>query len=1360
MGEHQSVPDASLRREKGGLGAAWRSFVPDDVVRMLLRNPHETPIGNSDSSDAVVLFIDVAGFTPLSEALTNSGAYGTEELTRILNGWFDAMASLVSLYGGAVAEFAGDALTAVFWHDAKARKATDHRAVGCALYLQAEMARFQTVTTRAGTFELAMKAGVGAGPLLVTIMGDPAIRLGYVLAGPALDRAALAEQHARRGEVVVDHRLLEGGLSVDVLERRGSWSVIGRLREPISPVRPAPLASVDEGTARRLAPFLHPAIAERLRSGRREFVNEHRKVTVAFVGVPELATDDLRSVAALQRFLAAAVRVIDGYGGHLRQVATGDKGSLLVACFGAPVSYEDDEERAVHCCLELLQLPGGPFRAGVTTGFVYCGEVGSNSRREYSVIGDSVNLASRLLQAAEPGQLLIDRPTHERVRDTTIHDELAPIRVKGKSGPIDVWTVHAVRDPLSGGQPAPATAQPLVGREGEVARARALATRALAGEGQIVCLTGEAGIGKSRLGADIVRMAEGLGFASYAGACRSHGTTTSYLVWRSIWSDLLELDASLPIVEQAAQLTRRIARREGGSGHRAPLLGPVVNLPMPDSELTASLDPQHRDELLRSLLLDCLRDRTATAPLLLVLEDCHWIDPASYVLLEFLGQHVADQPVLILVIARRPVGDRSPLSSLAQLPRFAEVPLGELAGTDAERLVGLRLRQRYGADTVAAPEVVRHLTDRGEGNPFYLEELVNYLHSRGIDPRDPGALASLELPDGLQRLVMARIDQLGEGEKATIKVASVIGRWSRARWISESYPPAGRPEEVERHLERLDQLDLMPRRTATPEPEYQFKHAITQEVAYQSLTFQLREALHERVGLYIERTYPDRLAQYVDMLAHHYGNTRRLDKQRIWFRAAGDAAKAAFANEAAVGYYDRLLPLQPEEQTGEVLVELGAIWHLTGQWPEAEQAYRQAMEVASRTGRSDVLATSQRDLGDLYMYTQSYAEAVSWLTRAANEFERLGDRPGLSRTLDRITFALHQQGAYEEALVVARRHLEMATEAGDLAGVSSALNHTGLVRLNTGETAEALALLQRALDMAVAAGDRRCLLYAAGNLGLVHLVRGDHLEAVSYSRQALAVAKEMGERQTVGVYIGNMGEVYRQQGDYARASTCFVHALRIAVQLGDWTNVADQVANLAATAAAQGDHEHAERLFARAIALARQLDAPYFLCGWLHQLAKLRIEQGRVEEAYRLNQEALEVADRSNEREVQVPAFLLSVRLQVALGRLGADAATERLRALESTWVEPQERAPLLDALWQLDPTRDTAREAAADLYRQLYQQAPSIRYREAYARLTGATLPPGTPLPPLPDALQEDAGDLDELLRQVDEVSLQLSAT
>jgi class 3 adenylate cyclase/predicted ATPase len=1358
VGKNRPVRNGRLRPVEAGLSSAWGSFVPDYVVRTLRSYPGDTAVARGERTDAVVLFIDVAGFTPLSEALTGHGPYGTEELTRILNGWFDTMVELVSRHGGSVAEFAGDALTAVFWYGSRTRRLTERRAVGCALQMQAEMAGFQTIVTQAGTFRLAMKAGLAAGPLLVTIMGDPAIRLGYVLAGPALDRAAGAEHQARPGEVVLHHALLDGDLGAQVLERRDRWEVVTGLRGRIPPVRTVPLNPLDESMARRLAPFLHPAIAERLRSGRRDFVNEHRKVTVAFVGVPELTMDDPESLDALQRFMAGAVRVIDRYGGHLRQVATGDKGSLLVACFGAPVSHEDDEERAVHCCLELLRLPGGPFRAGVTTGSVYCGEVGSSSRREYAVIGDSVNLASRLMEAAEPGQLLIDRRTRDRVRDTVVHDALAAIRVKGKSGPIDVWTVHAVRDRPPSGSLEPAAPQPLVGRDGEVVRIRALAARALAGEGQVVCLTGEAGIGKSRLASDVIRMAEGLGFASFTGACRSHGTTTSYLVWRSIWSDLLKLDTSLPIAKQATELTRRIALLDGGSGQRAPLLGPVVNLPMPDSELTAPLDPQSRDELLRYLLLECLRDRTATAPLLLALDDCHWIDPASYELLEFLGQRIADQPVLLLVIARPPAGDSSPLASLSRLPRFTELRLDELAGVDAELLVSLRLRQRYSADIAIAPEVVDRITQQGEGNPFYLEELVNYLHSRGIDPGDPNALAVVELPDGLQRLVMARIDRLSEGEKATIKVASVIGRWCRARWIAESYPPAGRPEEIANHLERLHELDLMPLRVAAPEREYQFKHAITQEVAYQSLTFQLREALHERVGLFIERTYPDRLAQYVDMLAHHYGRTRRIDKQRHWFRAAGDAAKAAFANEAAVGYYERLLPLLHDDQTGQVLLELGGVWHLTGRWTEAEGAFRRAMQVASFAGQRDVLAASQRDLGDLLRNTESYAEAVNWLTRAGEEFERLGDRQGLSDTLDRIAFALYQQGAYEEALAAAERHLAMAREADDVAGVSIALNFIGLVRLNTGESEAALALLQEALDTATRAGDRRCLLHAAGNLGLAHWRYGEHVRAVACCHQALLIAQEMGDRQVAALNIGNLGAVYRDQGNHEQAIRCFVHALRIAVELGDWTSVADQVACLATTAAARAQDGQAEQLFGLAIDLARLLDAPSFLCDWLHQLAKLRLAQGLLDEAERLNQEALEVADRSNERDIQVRARLLSVRLHVSSGKVDRDVAIRRLRALEGVWVEPHAQAALLNALWQLDPTQEAAREAAAALYRRLYELAPSVEYREAYAGLTGVTLPPGPRLPPLPEAV-EDPGDVDALLRRVAQAATRLRA-
>jgi tetratricopeptide (TPR) repeat protein len=779
---------------------------------------------------------------------------------------------------------------------------------------------------------------------------------------------------------------------------------------------------------------------------------------------------------------------------------------------------------------------------------------------------------------------------------------------------------------------------------------------------------------------------------------------------------------------------------------------------MPDNELTEALDPKARDDLLRELLLDLLRDRAAAGPLLLSLEDCHWIDPASLALLQLVARSIADQPVLV-VASDRSARDSSLLASLARLGHCTWMDLAELGVADAELLVARRLQRRYGAIAQLDPAVVHRLVEHGEGNPFYLEELVSYLHARGVEPRDATAATAFELPEGLQRLVMARIDQLEEGEKTAIKVASVIGRRFRAGWISGSYPAAGTPEEIAGHLERLDQLELAYPHSGGAELEYSFKHAVTQEAAYQSLTFELRETLHERVGSFIERAYAGRLDQYVDVLAHHYGRSRRTDKQRTWFRAAADAAKAAFANEAAVAYYERLLPLLPEREAAAVLLELGSVWQFTGAWKQAERTYRQAMDAAARTGDHTILAASQRDLGDLFMYTQSYPEAVRWLTQAAAELERLGDLPRLSKALDRLTFALHQQGVYDQALTAAERHLALATEAGDLAGISIALNHTGLVRLNTGENAAAQALLEEALEVANRSGDRTCLLHAANNLALVHLWRGEHRRAVANWQRALAVAQEIGHRQTAGVIVGNLGELYREQGDHVRAGKCFAHALRIAAELGDWSSVAHQVASMATTAAAQRRDREAERLFERAVALARALDARYVLAYSLHHQARLQAEQHRLEAAALLNDEALEITGRSNEGDVRVPARLLSVRLSVALGRIDARAAIGRLRALQDELAEPHERAALLEEIWRLDPQQEAARLEAAQTYRALYDGAPIVAYRDAYARLTGDLLPPGPPLPPPPLVVEREVVDVEALLREVDRTAQQVGA-
>ena len=1326
------------------LAATWRSYLPDHVLRLLpASGVIELPV--TRRTDAVMLFADVVGFTAMAEALSGSGSYGTEQLTHVINRWFAITADAIAGHGGSVVDFAGDALVGLFEYTTESEREVARSAIRCAHLIRQATASVTPVPAPGGTRSLTMKVGLAGGPLEVMLVGDAAVRLQHLVAGPALDRAVAALHHARPGEIVID-TALRAAADLDLGESRDGWPVVAETATglPDDPARSRTAAPAPADPERLLTPFLHPAIRARLRSGRQELVNEHRKVTTAFVQLPDVSIDDPRTVAALQRYLAAGVAVIDRYGGHLRHLMADDKGTVLVAVFGTPVSHEDDEERAIRCCLELLALPGGPYRAGVTTGPVYCGEIGSDVRREYAVVGDAVNLAARLMQAADPGHLLIDQATYERVRDGVVAEQPAPVIVKGKAQPVPVWGVRAIREGPPAVPPSTVTASPLLGRDPELDLLRSVAAQVRVGRGQLLWMHGEAGIGKSRLAAEINGITPG--FVRCGGSARSHGTTTSYLVWRTIWRDLFELDPALPIPEQRAALHRRVARYDG-SGERAPVLAPIVNLPMPDTDLTAQLDPAARDQLLRSTLLACLLDRAAEGPLALLLEDCHWLDPASLALLDFLARHIADLPVLMIATSREPVAGR-----LSRLDHLVDVRLTELGSRHTDRLATLRLHERYGPRVRIAPGLAHEIAERAGGNPFYVEELVSYLHGHGVDPGDPRALAVVQLPDNLQRLVMARIDQLTDDQKATIKVASVIGRRFRPPWIASVYPAAGSVHQVADHLRRLEVLDLTPQVVAEPEPEYEFKHPITQEAAYQSITYDTRAVLHERVGQLVEEAFADRLSQYVDVLAHHYGRTGRTDKQQMWFRAAGDRAKEMFANETAVDYYGRLLPLLSEPDRAELHVDIGSVYHHMGRWPEAEDHYRQAMRAAESIGRRDILAASQRQLGDLMMYTNSYAESVSWLKRAAAEFERLADRRGLSRTMDRMTFALFRQGAYGEALAIAQRHLDMAGQTGDLAGMSIALNHVGLVYLNTGHLEEALDHLRRAVDAGQRAGDKQCTLHAATNLGWAYLRGADHVRAIASYRHALTVGRDIGAGHTANVIVGNMGEIYREQGDFASARTCAAHSLRMAVDIGDWSSVADQVANLGAVAAAEGRTDQAKRLLERAVELARELDAPYFLCEWLHRLARLHLATGQLDQAERLNAEALAIADEHSERDTQVSAHLLAMRLQVAAKRIDARTATDQLRKAASDWTEPHELAALLDMVWQLDRTDEDARTGAAEIYRTLYERAPTIEYRHAYRRLTGIRLPPGPPLPPLPAWVTAgDDADVEALLRRVD---------
>ncbi|MFL6119506.1 tetratricopeptide repeat protein [Actinophytocola sp.] len=1305
------------------MSSHWRPFVPDQVVELVRHGA--PPVGAPRRWDAVVLFADIAGFTAMSEALCAAGRQGTEDLSRRLNVYFGHLVERVVASGGSVMRFAGDAVTAVFPADAP------RRAVRCALEMRA----------LTGDGDLTVKIGLADGSHSGVVVGAPAVRLEYVVMGDAVNHAVAAEQVGAPGEILVDQSLLDVCDGMETGERRGRAHLLtGGMPVDGTTAAPAP-EPVPEAVTARLAPFLHPPVAARLLAGRRGLVDEHREVTVAFVTAPSW------TAGRFQHYAARAVRMIGRYGGHLLQIDTGDKGNLLVVCFGAPVCHEDDEDRAVRCCLALLGLPGGPFRAGLTTAFAYCGEVGSQRRREYLVVGDSVNLAARLMQAARPGQLLVTGRTRQRLTGSVTARALPPLSVKGKSARIPVWAVEAVAAKRWRAAPA---GEGLIGRAVELELLRTLVERVVGGAGQVVSITGEAGVGKTRLADEAVRLAVEAGFAPYRGAAHAHETETSYFCWRPIWRLLLGVSDGGPLAECRARVREYVTALDGGSAHRAPLLAPAVNIPMPDTELTSGLDPATRTDALHVLLADVLRSRAAAGPIVLVLEDCHWTDPASAALLDFLAGALHDQPVLLLATARPAGAAAAAAEPFDRHEHCSVLALRELSDAEAERLVAGRLRRLYGERVLPCPELLAVLVSRGAGNPFYLEELASLVHSRGVDPGDPNAVTAIDLPDTLRSLLTARLDQLDEGEQAAVKVASVIGQVFTASCVLGSYPELGGADAVRTHLDRLCRREITTLRHAGPDPEYAFRHVLTQEAVYDTLTFAMRAQLHESVAGFVERTHGPELTPYVDVLAHHYGRTGNRVKQITWFRAAGDAARSAFANETAIGHYQRLLPLLPSERRGEVLVHLGTVWHLTGQWSDAESACREALEVASATQDRVVVAKSQRDLGLLCTYRRAYADAVSWLTRAGEEFERLGDTLGVASTLDRLSFAHFQQGRYAEALATAERHLALATAAGDENGRSTALENMGMVHGHTSNHRVAIDLLGQALAIAEDAGNLRGVSYAANDLAGVHLRQGDHVRAMEYLERARAAAEKIGFRSLAAVLIGNAGELYREQGDHPRAVGCLSYALRIALDLGDWHSLLGQLGNLGLTTAAQGRFDVADRLLDRAVELARALTAPYVLCEYLYWLARLRADQGRGAEAARCNDEALEISDRIDHRHHRLHCRLLALRLGQAAGRLDRAAVAARLTALLPHWLEPAEQAAIHAARWAVTGS-DTDRAVAVALYRSLYERAPNEECRERLAELTDEPLPPAPMLPPLPAEVTEADLDLDTAIRRID---------
>ncbi|MFV9503795.1 MAG: tetratricopeptide repeat protein [Oscillochloridaceae bacterium umkhey_bin13] len=1330
----------------------WASFLPYDLAQRLAEQPDTLPVGAIERGPVVALFADIHGFTALSEALAAHGPGGAEELTSALNAYFSPIIAQLSQDGGITATFGGDALTAFFPHEPAAQAACVRRAVSCALAIQRHLASHDELITSCGRFHLSMRIGLAAGPLLRTVVGDPATRLERICAGKVLEQAAAAEARAIPGEVVVPQALLPL-LGATNTSPRGeahapdAFVAVHDLRRQPDPAPLPPLPPFPSAAQPLAAAFLPPTIARRISAGQTSFVGERRAVTVLFLRFSGFDYDhDPQIGPKLQRYLGQIFALVQRYGGYVNKVDMGDKGSKILILFGAPVAHTDDATRAMACALDLRAVPGARVCCGIALGLVYSGLVGAATRQEYTVIGDTVNLAARLMQAAAPDQILVAPAARRAAGPQLRWGETQLLQLKGRSKPLAAATLAGVTnvEPTQGRSSTPLA---LLGRTNELAQLETYVQTALAGQGQIVVLRGEAGLGKSALAAAALREAARNGFVHLNGTCVSYYTASSYTVWRPVISNLLGLRLDWPGEQQIAYLQHQVAARYPQLAQRLPLLGAMLGLAMPDTPLTADLSGEIRKVALESLVGDLFSE--ITSPLALTLESCDWIDPLARDLLVAVARRIANVPVLLLITMRGSPSEREDWFAPLQAARLAylhEVRLGALADSELHRLVTNLIRRR-GEDPAAAQALINTVVTRAQGNPLFAEELLALIYDRGLARAQATSDMASELPNSLHSLVQSRIDRLEAEAQTTLKVASVVGQQFSPAWLAALYPSLADVANCERQLTLIEQSELILRTTSELEPDYQFRHVLTREVAYRSLARTTSAVLHERAGAYLERRYADDLERHLELLAYHYGQSENQAKKCEYLARAAAAAQHAFAAETAARLYEQLLPLLPAHEQSATLVQLAEMLRHMGRWDEAEARLHQALHQAPD---QRMAGRARLALGALQLRRGAYASARDWIRASRLDFATTADQASDGEAIEQLGIVAWYGGDLEHALQLIEQAVALS-DVQDRRRIAQLHNNAGLVYLALGDYPQALISFEQGRQAAEAANNQQYLGVIIGNLGNLHLARRDYAQAHACYRQKLERAQQIGDRMEIGVSIANLGTIYELQGAYGQAQQCFARALSMALDLGDQLGIGLALWGLGSAQLKAGELVACAALLQQAAVVLATLEANYELSDCLLSQAELALRQHDLPGALALLGDAQSLAEASDHHEALLQIRLLTARLQAELGQTDPASLISQVTALLADHADEAAQAAICFTLVRLDPARAHDREQAAQRYARIYQHSPNADYRLRYHELTGVMLPEPAPLPELPPIITHPPLDRAALLQRID---------
>ena len=1141
------------------------AFIPRSLTDRLLHREQLEP-GQGRQVEAAALFCDISGFSTMTNELAADGPRGAEELNRLLLMTLTAMINAIHNAGGYVSHFHGDGLMVCFLND-------DHqaanRALACAQFMQSLMSgaysrvAAQRPNNTTTYFDLTMKVGVGYGRCLEIVVGDPHTTLEYVLAGQAIDDAVVAESLATAGQVIA---------SAETLKKAGLHS--SQPFEPFTDIFPVPFTQNtihwDAYNSDQLwematiaSRFIPRPLWERIIDDSTAFIAEHRPIVSMFVNFAgiDYGADD--AAQKLQEYYLWASRVVTRHGSgncHINRVLTGDKGSVLHIIFGAPVA-PDAPEQALLCALELQQHRPSFVtnqQIGVAAGQAFACAVGSQNRREYTVVGDVVNLSARLMARCENLQILTDEHTIQRVQDTIRYDRLPPVPFKGFSIPVPLYEIRGSRS--STGSLATQIRQAseaIVGRRQEEHLLLQRLTQAREGLGGALLIDGSTGRERMRLVAAGIAQWHKAHGQSYIGLGARALRDVPYGIWQNMWRDLFQLDESEDLENQAHHIEDLLQKASPQHVRDIPLLEPILGIPLPFTRKSMiGLGLAEQQTRLFEMLRHILSYHAEQQPLMLILENVQWADTAGLSLLHHLIAQAADLSLFILITA----GDQPDFAATA-LPQMTHIHLADISIREGRRLV-----QKMLNDHTIPTGLYEHLgldNEQESVNPAVLEEKIKRLiQTETLQHKDSDGrlalnreeLSNLPASHDMSSLLLAKLDRLSPQGRHLLQAAAVIGREFTLETLDATILSLD-SINIDVVLPELIQAEMLYR--LPTDNKLLFVDEMIRKVAYESVPYGRRQRWHAEIAEWLTQRVSTQPMLY-PLIAYHYSQTDFHERAIYYSLLAGDGARQTTPGTALQLYSlsePHLEALGVETRWQEALTLYLAraelAWILE-RYEEAGRNAENALSLAHRFQDGETLAKIYNLLGRIAHRQADFDRTLSYGRKVTHEMGETVSIQQLAHAELNIAAGYLRQGEFETA----RNQLESLDKA-----FSQMEDPVGRVRVllllgseyfsQSGQWEKARAKYRQAQKLVSLTGE-----YSIENLirlmigfAEVDLVAGNLERALSYINHAQEIAVENNLRWWQSTTHYFLARVQIELGRLSRANTLLERGVR-AVKAG------------------------------------------------------------------------------------------------------------------------------------------------------------------------------------------------------------------